>query len=230
MENDKLRRQQEIPYGSRVYEGVRVFLEDAWTPRPRKQINVGLPWSLIFPGSVEMNSWTRNILLTGVPSYYSQFGFINVNNLPNNPTKDDVNRSIEQYVEDLEDFYKECVETTHSPREQKTKRRKCKEKMADINNIYSKYFVPGAQIVFVGARAEYTYAYELDEYHEDVIKEGQYPQVETMPPETPVVYVRDMFDSDSSDSDSDSNDSDSESDDFDESDWDPHALECPLAR
>jgi hypothetical protein len=176
--------------GHPLYEGVKVVLQDAWSPKPPKQIDLGLPWSLVFDNIVTMNSYTRNILLTGIPSYYSQFAFIgnDVENL-DEPSIDDVVRFQENRIQKLQEWYNECMSQDEFDRDQK---KSCELFKSDVLGImYEKHFVPGAPIVFIGGRAkpENIITYSFDEYYENVIKKGRYPKLKTMPPEAPRVHV-----------------------------------------
>lgn len=177
---------------------VVIGLEDAWESVPEKEIV-----SAVTPGE-QMNSASRYLLLTGTPSYYTQFGF-NAENVedPEDPTKLYNNPTLDLHkgvspieqrqanvdqIRSLKDKY-ECMQTLSRPIVyNQSAPTSCEKKMLALNShktgnrAYEKVFVWEGFTVFIGAHGQSGRKYSLGQYVDQIIQKGKYPELQTIHP------------------------------------------------
>jgi hypothetical protein len=164
---------------------VLIGLEDAWEAVPEKEIV-----SAVTPGE-QMNSSSRYLLLTGTPSYYTQFGF-NVETEAFGDPYEGVNlkeakaANVEQF-RSLRGQYG-CMQTLSRPIVYNQRDSTlCHKKMLALNSkngnrAYEKIFVWGGTTVFIGAHGQSGRQYSLGQYMNEIIGKGKYPELQTIHP------------------------------------------------
>ena len=161
--------------------GVRITLEDGWSPRPNLMIVQPYP-NNSDPRTVMMNSRTRWKHLTGTVSYYTQFGF--------KPLKTADGRPWHVWHRD---FYSKCVGPYAGPMAVKENEmdahrktfEECKNltyEHGDLVEDMVKMFAPGTEVTFDGAfslpQNIVTFAGPED-YFNRVVRRGVYPVLVT---------------------------------------------------
>lgn len=161
--------------------GVRITLQDGWSPRPNLMIVQPYP-NNSDPRTVMMNSRTRWKHLTGTVSYYTQFGF--------KPLKTADGRPWHVWHRD---FYSKCVGPYAGPMAVKENEmdahrktfEECKNltyEHGDLVEDMVKMFAPGKEVTFDGAfslpQNIVTFAGPED-YFNRVVRRGVYPVLVT---------------------------------------------------
>ena len=161
--------------------GVRITLQDGWSPRPNLMIVQPYP-NNSDPRTVMMNSETRWKHLTGTVSYYTQFGF--------KPLKTANGRPWHVWHRD---FYSKCVGPYAGPMAVKENEmdahrktfEECKNltyEHGDLVEDMVKMFAPGKEVTFDGAfslpQNIVTFAGPED-YFNRVVRKGVYPVLVT---------------------------------------------------
>lgn len=161
--------------------GVRITLQDGWSPRPNLMIVQPYP-NNSDPRTVMMNSQTRWKHLTGTVSYYTQFGFKPLQTADGRP-----------WHVWHRDFYSKCVGPYAGPMAVKENEmdahrktfEECKNltyEHGDLVEDMVKMFAPGKEVTFDGAfslpQNIVTFAGPED-YFNRVVRRGVYPVLVT---------------------------------------------------
>ena len=159
---------------------VIISLYDAWRPVPARDILP--PWPYNDYGR-SMNSETRWEHLTGTPSYYTQFGFVPFQ-LSQTLDNTSAQNAVQMQADMQKKYFELCVQPhkvakTYTDAEPYVKPDVCDT--LPFGGDYFKVFEWGKPFRMFGAFAQTEVVFkDPEEYHDQVIKKGAYPPLETM--------------------------------------------------
>jgi hypothetical protein len=161
---------------------VIISLYDAWRPVPARDILPPWPYNDTY-GRI-MDSDTRWKHLTGTPSYYTQFGFVPLagQSLANTSAQD----AVQMQADMQKNYFELCVQPhkvakTYTDAEPYENPYVCGTLPNDFGSEYFKVFEWGKPVRMFGAFAQTEVVFkDPEEYHDQVIKKGAYPPLETM--------------------------------------------------